>query len=99
MLPQPALDRHLDELGSSSLSSNGLRPSSFAPEKLHAQLVDTQQSEPFQILTPLLRRRGGWFANHALQQRPAGQRQGSTDLFAPVAAERAFPAAIAQLGL
>ena len=36
------------------------------PEKLDAQVVDFQHSEPFQFLASLLRRRGGWVANHAL---------------------------------
>ncbi len=35
------------------------------PEKLDAQVVDMQRRWPFQFLTSLLRRRGGWFANHA----------------------------------
>ena len=36
------------------------------PEKLDAQAVDMQRCLPFQFLTSLLRRGGGWFANHAL---------------------------------
>ena len=34
-----------------------------APDKLGAQAVDMQRGFPFQFLTSLLRRRGGWFAN------------------------------------
>jgi len=36
--------------------------------------------------------------NHALQRRPAGQSDGSGNLAAIVAAARAFPAAVAELG-
>jgi hypothetical protein len=36
------------------------------PEKLEAQTIDMQGWLPFQFLTSLLRRCGGWFANHAL---------------------------------
>ena len=39
------------------------------PEKLDVQVVDTQRWSLFQFLPSLLRRRGGWFANHALQRR------------------------------
>jgi hypothetical protein len=35
--------------------------------------------------------------NHALQRRPAGQVDGAGNLFATVAADRAFPAAVAEL--
>ncbi len=38
------------------------------PEKLDAQVVDMQRRWPFQFLTSLLRRRGGWFADHELQR-------------------------------
>ncbi len=42
------------------------------PEKLEVQIVDMQHRTPFQFLTSLLRRRGGWFANHLLlPPRPA----------------------------
>ncbi len=41
------------------------------PEKLDAQVVDMHRRWPFQFLTSLLRRRGGWFANHALSANPA----------------------------
>jgi hypothetical protein len=37
-------------------------------EKLDAQVIDMQRRLPFQFLTSLLRRCGGWFANHALQR-------------------------------
>ena len=37
------------------------------PEKLDAPTVDMQRWLPFQFLTSLLRRCGGWFANRALQ--------------------------------
>jgi hypothetical protein len=46
-----------------------------APEKLDAQTVDMQLQWPFQFLPSLLRRYGGWFANHA-QQRTRRQRRG-----------------------
>ena len=36
--------------------------------------------------------------NHALERRPAGQSDGSGNLAAIVAADRAFPAAVAELG-
>ena len=42
------------------------------PEKLAAQSVYMQRSEPLQFLTSLPRRRGGWFANHSLLRVPTG---------------------------
>jgi len=41
-----------------------LRP----PEELDTQVPDKQCSVGFQLFTSLLRRGGGWFANHALQR-------------------------------
>jgi hypothetical protein len=38
------------------------------PEALNSQVPDWQASRPFQLFTPLLRRRGGWFANDALER-------------------------------
>ena len=35
---------------------------SWPPEKLEVPIVDMQHRTPFQFLTSLLRRRGGWFA-------------------------------------
>jgi hypothetical protein len=46
------------------------------PEKLDAQTVDMQRWWPFQFLTSLLRRRGGWFANNHALQRTRRERRG-----------------------
>ena len=37
-----------------------------APEKIDAEAVDGQTSDAFQFLSSLLRRSGGWNANHAV---------------------------------
>ena len=38
------------------------------PEKLEVPIVDMQHRTPFQFLTSLLRRRGGWFANLVINE-------------------------------
>jgi hypothetical protein len=51
------------------------------------------------IRFPLLRRVAASFnQSAAANRRPAGQSDGSGNLFATVAADRAFPAAVAELG-
>jgi hypothetical protein len=44
------------------------------PEKLDMQVSDMQPWLPFQFLTSLLRRRGGWSANHGQDIMAAGRR-------------------------
>jgi hypothetical protein len=47
---------------------------------------------------PPHRRKAAWFnQSAAANRRPAGQWDGSGNLFATVAADRAFPAAVAEL--
>jgi len=40
----------------------------WPPEELDMQVIGNQQGQPLEFLTSLLRRRGGLFANKALQR-------------------------------
>jgi hypothetical protein len=45
----------------------------WPPEELDTQVPDKQCAVEFQFFTSLLRRGGGWFANHALHPATAGR--------------------------
>ncbi len=68
------------------------------PEELDAQTPDKHGVVGNQLFTSLLRRCRGWVANPALQRRPAGRSDDAENVSATVAADRAFPAVVAELG-
>lgn len=49
------------------LPTVGVERRKMPPEKVDMQIVDLQERSPFQFLRSLLRRHGGWFANHVLR--------------------------------